>query len=216
MTENFQEIAATIGDLDENNLMKILSDFVSKYPTKEETIQVIKACQDGMAIVGDLFEKEEYFVADLLFSGELLIEAINMLKPFLGDYNTTKIGSIVLGTVQGDIHDIGKNIFKSMSEAAGFEVFDLGIDQPVSAFLDKIKEIKPDIVGMSGVLTLSLESMKNTVNEISKAGLRENIKIIIGGNPVTRQACEYIGADAFTRNAAEGIRICKGWIVNRC
>jgi len=209
---DLKEVTQAVGDLDENKLMEILNDFISGNPTEEEAIKVVNACQNGMAVVGELFEKEEYFIGDLIFSGELLMEAINILKPLIGSSSSDKVGSIVLGTVHGDIHDIGKNIFKSMSEAAGFEVYDLGIDQPVSAFVEKIKEVNPNIIGLSGVLTLALESMKETIDEIKGAGLRENVKIIIGGNPVTKDACIYVGADAFTTNAAEGVKICQGWV----
>ncbi len=209
---DLQAVAQAMGELDEERLKELLAAFVAGKPTAEEAMQVISACQEGMAVVGELFEKEEYFVGDLIFSGELLMGAINMLKPFISGSTAEKIGSIVLGTVHGDIHDIGKNIFKNMSEAAGFEVHDLGIDQPPSAFVEKIKEVKPAIVGMSGVLTLALESMKETVEAIEAAGLRNGVKIIIGGNPVTKEACAYIGADAFTNNAAEGVKICQGWV----
>jgi len=201
-----------VGDLNEDRLTEILDNFIAQKPTAEETLQLLNACQSGMSIVGEMFEKEEYFVGDLIYSGELLKEAIDKLKPLIDSSSVNKVGSIVLGTVHGDMHDIGKNIFKGMSEAAGFELYDLGIDQPVSAFVDKINEIKPEIVGMSGVLTLALEAMKETVDGIKEAGLRESVRIIIGGNPVTKEACEYIGADAFTTNAAEGVKICQGWV----
>lgn len=148
----------------------------------------------------------------MIFAGELLSEAIDALKPVIGSGSSAKIGKIVIGTVHGDLHDIGKNIFKSMSEAAGFEVIDLGIDQPVGAFIDKVKEVSPEIVGLSGVLTLALEAMKDTVDGLSEAGLRDSVKVIIGGNPVTKEACEHIGADAFTTNAAEGVKICQRWV----
>jgi dimethylamine corrinoid protein len=205
-------VKQAVGDLDEDKLMKILNEFVAQKPSEEEVQQVIRACQEGMSIVGDLFEKEEYFVGDLIYSGELLMESIGILKPFIGGSSTEKVGTIVLGTVYGDMHDIGKNIFRSMGEAAGFKIYDLGIDQPVSAFVEKVKEVKPEIVGLSGVLTLALDSMKDTVNGLKEAGLRNSVKIIIGGNPVTKEACELIGADAFTTNAAEGVRICQQWV----
>ena len=99
-----------------------------------------------------------------------------------------------------------------MSEAAGFVVYDLGIDQPASAFVEKVKEVKPAIVGMSGVLTLALEAMKETVEALKEAGIRDSVKVVIGGNPVTKEACEQIGADAFTTNAAEGVKIAQGWV----
>lgn len=201
-----------VGDLDEDKVMELLDEFVAGNPSEEEAQAAVVACQEGMGIVGDLFEEGEYFVGDLIFAGELLTEAINKLKPVIGNAEADKVGTIVLGTVHGDLHDIGKNIFKSMAEAAGFEVHDLGIDQPVSAFVDKVKEVKPDIVGMSGVLTLALESMKDTVDGLKEAGLRDDVKIIIGGNPVTQEANDHIGSDAFTTNAAEGVKICQGWV----
>ncbi|MEW9122949.1 MAG: cobalamin-dependent protein [Thermotaleaceae bacterium] len=205
-------LTQAVGDLDEGAVLDMLNDFVATNPAEEEAQKVVNACQQGMAVVGDLFDKGEYFVGDLIFAGELLSSAIEVLKPVIGSGNTVKLGTIVLGTVEGDLHDIGKNIFKSMSEAAGFEVYDLGIDISASTFVEKIKEVKPQIVGMSGVLTLALDAMKVTVDALKDAGLRDDMKIIIGGNPVTKEACAQIGADAFTTNAAEGVKICQGWV----
>lgn len=205
-------LTEAVGDLDEDKLMGLLDQFVASNPSEEQAQAVVSACQQGMAKVGDLFESGEYFVGDLIFAGELLSQSIEILKPVIGGGNSAKVGKIVLGTVEGDLHDIGKNIFRSMAEAAGFEVYDLGIDQKPSEFVQKVKEIKPVIVGMSGVLTLALEAMKNTVEELKKAGVRDNLKIIIGGNPVTAEACKQIGADAFTTNAAEGVKICQAWV----
>lgn len=172
----------------------------------------MKACQEGMSQVSELFDKGEYYVGDLICAGELLMEAMDLIKPILGNESNTKVGSIVLGTVHGDLHDIGKNIFRSMMEAAGFVVYDLGIDQPVSAFVNKVKELKPDIVGMSGVMTLALEAMKLTIDGLKEAGLRNDVKIIIGGSPVTQKICEHIGADAFASNATEGVKTCQRWV----
>lgn len=204
-----------VGNLNEEETLKLLEEFVASNPCRDEAQAVINACQLGMAKVGDLFENGEYFVGDLIFAGEILTESINMLKPIIGKSDSGGAGTIVLGTVQGDLHDIGKNIFRGMAEAAGFTVYDLGIDQSPSVFVNKIKEMDPDIIGMSGVLTLALESMKKTVDELKQAGLRDNVKIIIGGNPVTEEACKQIGADAYTINAAEGIKICQAWVKNK-
>lgn len=208
---DLKAVTTAIGELEEEKVLEMLNGFVATNPSEEEAQKVVQACQEGMAMVGDLFESGEYFVGDLIFAGELLTEAIDVLKPVIGSGTTTKVGSIVIGTVHGDLHDIGKNIFKSMAEAAGFEVYDLGIDQPVQAFVDKVKEVKPTVVGMSGVLTLALESMKDTVDALKEAGVRDTVKIIIGGNPVTKEACEHIGADAFTTNAAEGVKMIQAW-----
>jgi methanogenic corrinoid protein MtbC1 len=207
-----QAITKAVGELDEPKLLELLNEFIASSPAKKEAQEVVYACQKGMGIVGDLFESGEYFVGDLIFAGELLTAAIDTIRPLLGGEQAAKIGSIVVATVEGDLHDIGKNIFKSMAEAAGFEVYDLGIDAPPSAFVEKVKEVKPQIVGLSGVLTLAIDSMKNTIDQLKAAGLRADVKIIIGGNPVTEGVCSHVGADAFTTNAAEGVKICQGWV----
>lgn len=202
-------LTQAVGDLEEEDVMDLLNEFVESNPSEQEAQEAVAACQGGMAIVGDLFEKGEYFVGDLIFAGELLTEAINVLKPVLGNGETAVAGTIIIGTVHGDLHDIGKNIFKSMSEAAGFQVIDLGIDVAPEIFVEKAKEYKPFVIGMSGVLTLAIDSMKETVDALKAAGI--DSKVIIGGNPVTKESCEFVGADKFTTNAAEGVKICQAW-----
>ncbi|WKY46162.1 cobalamin-dependent protein [Eubacteriaceae bacterium ES2] len=202
-------LTEVLGDLEEDQVLDMLKEFAATNPSEAEALEAVGACQAGMGTVGERFENGDYFVGDLIFAGELLTEAINVLKPALGAGASTVIGTILLGTVHGDLHDIGKNIFKSMSEAAGFNVVDIGIDVEIEDFVSKAKEIKPQIIGMSGVLTLALDSMKDTTEALKAAGIES--KIIIGGNPVTKEACENIGADAFTTNAAEGVKICQGW-----
>ncbi|KAF5087840.1 Glutamate mutase sigma subunit [anaerobic digester metagenome] len=203
-------LTQAVGDLEEEEVMDLLKGFIETNPSEADAQEAVAACQGGMVIVGDLFEKGEYFVGDLIFAGELLTEAISVLKPVLGNQENAVAGTIVLGTVHGDLHDIGKNIFKSMSEAAGFEVIDLGIDVSIDTFVAKAKECNPKIIGMSGVLTLAIDSMKETVAALKAAGI--DAKIIIGGNPVTAEACEFVGADQFTTNAAEGVKICQEWV----
>lgn len=207
---NLKILTQALGDLEEDQVMEMLKEFAETNPSEAEALEAVAACQAGMAIVGELFESGEYFVGDLIFAGELLTEAINVLKPALGGGASVVIGTILLGTVHGDLHDIGKNIFRSMSEAAGFEVVDIGIDVEVDTFVKKAQEIKPQIIGMSGVLTLAIDSMKDTVEALKAAGV--DAKIIIGGNPVTKEACAFVGADAFTTNAAEGVKICQGLV----
>ncbi|TZE82519.1 cobalamin-dependent protein [Calorimonas adulescens] len=129
----------------------------------------------------------------------------NFFSP-LFNHRTDKYGGSIENRARG------KNIFKSMVEAGGFEVYDLRIDQSVENFVEKVKEVKPDIVGLSGVLTLAIDSMKDTIDGLKEAGLRDGVKIIISENPVTRESYEYVEADAFTTNAAEGVKICKGWV----
>ncbi|HWR42098.1 cobalamin B12-binding domain-containing protein [Sporomusa sp.] len=212
MSVDLDKISQALGELDEQTLMGMLEEFLTTNPTQEEAMEVVKACQDGMVIVGNLFEKSEYYVGDLIFSGEILQAAIELLKPVLGNGSDQKVGKLLLGTVQGDIHDIGKNIFRSMVEAAGFEVNDIGVDVPAATFVAKVKEWQPDVVGMAGVLTLALEGMKDTVEAIEAAGLRDKVKILVGGTPVTAESCKRIGADGWTTNAAKAVRICKDWM----
>jgi methanogenic corrinoid protein MtbC1 len=134
------------------------------------------------------------------------------LKPLLGGAGTESRGAIVLGTVEGDIHDIGKNIFKGMAAAAGFRVVDIGIDQAPAAFVKTVQEHRPQIVGLCGVLSLSINAMKHTVEALQEAGLRSAVKIIIGGNAVSDAACAQVGADAWSKNAAEAVKICGEWV----
>jgi methanogenic corrinoid protein MtbC1 len=206
------KLKQTVGELDEDGLNRLLDQFVESKPNGEEAKKVVEACQQGMEIVGANFEKGDYFVGDLIFSGELLTAALNKLKPFLGSDSAANRGVIVLGTVEGDIHDIGKNIFKGMAEAAGFKIVDIGIDQKPSAFVAAVKENQAAIVGLSGVLTLSIDAMRRIVEALIQAGLRDSVKVIIGGNAVNEEACRHIGADAWSKNAAEAVKISGGWV----
>jgi methanogenic corrinoid protein MtbC1 len=120
-------------------------------------------------------------------------------------------GLILLGTVEGDVHDIGKNILKSLSEISGFKVEDIGVDQNPASFVQAVREYRPWVLGLSGVLTLSIASMKRTVDAIIEAGLREGLKISIGGNTVNEEVCRYVGADAWSKDAAEAVKIFESW-----
>ena len=201
-----------VGDLDEDLVNETLQKFIASNPTQAQAQEVVAACQQGMEIVGDNFEKGEYFVGDLIFAGEILTSSIDMLKPLLGDSSAETRGVIVLGTVEGDVHDIGKNIFGSMAQAAGFKVVDIGIDQPPEVFVEAVRTHKPNIVGFSGVLTLAIDAMKRTIAELKSAGLSDGVKIIIGGNAVNEEACQYAGADAWSKNAAEAVKVCGEWV----
>ncbi|MGI5926296.1 MAG: cobalamin B12-binding domain-containing protein, partial [Thermacetogeniaceae bacterium] len=180
--------------------------------TGKDPAYLQKQIQLGMIKVGILYEKGDYFIADLIMAGEIVKEVLKLIlsKPKKDNYN--KIGTVLLGTVEGDIHDLGKNIFSSMLEAEGFEVIDLGTDVAPKVFVVQTKEIRPQIIAMSGVLTLAVESMKKTVDALISHGLRDQVKVLIGGNAVNRISFEYIGADAFTNNADEGVTYCKKWV----
>ncbi|NBJ16292.1 MAG: cobalamin-binding protein [Dehalobacter sp. 4CP] len=205
-------LTQAMSDLDEDVLNKAIDEALSKDDNAAEVQEVVKGCQQGMTLVGERYDSGEYFIGDLVFAGEVLQNVMDKLKPVLSAESSAKGGRIVLATVFGDLHDIGKNIFRSMVEAAGFEVIDLGINVPVNQIVEKVKEVNPEIVGLSGVLTLALDSMKETVDALAEAGLRNSVKVIIGGVPVNENVCKSIGADAFSTNAAEGVKICQRWV----
>jgi len=165
-----------------------------------------------MQIIGDKFEKGEYFLPELMVSGDILAGVAEKVKPFLqGGKNTKKLGKVVFGTVAGDIHDIAKDIVEFMLEVNGFEVIDLGVDVPVEKFVEAVKEHQAEIVGLSGFLTLALEPMRETIDALKAAGL-ENVKVMIGGGPINDVVCKDLGADAWGANAMDAVTIAKEWI----
>lgn len=204
-------IAENVVDLESDAVLDSMREIMEAGGADAQ--EALVALQEGMAGVGDRFESGEYFLADLLFAADLMTSAVEILKPALSGDASIKIGRLIIATVKGDLHDIGKNIVRNMLEAGGFEVVDLGIDVPASTIIDAAKSENINIIALSGVLTLALESMKNVVQELENAGIRNDVKVIIGGNPVTAEACKVIGADAWTRSPQEGVKICKEWAV---
>ena len=173
----------------------------------------MEACQKGMDTVGSLFEEGEYFVGDLIYAGELMTKAVEILKDALitdGGEDTVK-ARMILCTVKDDLHDIGKNIVRSMLEAAGFEVLDLGIDVAPEKIVETAKAEGINIIGLSGVLTLAIDSMKDTIDAFKEAGMRDDVKIVIGGAPVNAEVCEQTGADAWASSPQTTIDYCKSW-----
>jgi dimethylamine corrinoid protein len=161
--------------------------------------------------VGHRYQEGEYFLAEMIFAAEVVRQAMPRLTAVLAAGARKSLGRVVLGTVKGDLHDIGKNLVSVMMDAVGFEVVDLGFDVPPQRFVQAIREEQPLIVGLSGLLTLSVDSMVETVEAIREAGLRDQVKVIIGGNPVTEHIHGVVGSDAWTNNAAEGLEICQQW-----
>jgi dimethylamine corrinoid protein len=211
---DFLEFKQAISDLDEVRVIQLTDMLLKSNPTNTDLEQVILAFQDGMGEIGNRFESGEYFLAELIFAGEIFQEIMNKVKPYLKGSKNKCIGKVLLGTVQGDLHDIGKNIVRDMLEGAGFEVRDLGVDVPIERFVEEIKEFEPQILGLSVLLNHAIDAMKKTVDAIKEAGLRDQIKIIIGGNPVSEQTCRFVGADAFSRSVAEGVEKCKKLVEN--
>ena len=178
-----------------------------------DPIDVLGACKEAMDVVGKRFEKGEYFLPELIMAGEMLRKISEFAKPKVtGGPKVEKKGKVLVGTVEGDIHDIGKDIVVFMLDVNGFEVMDLGIDVPVQKFVDAVKEFKPKVVALSGFLTLAFDSMKATVEALAKAGLRDKVKIMIGGGQIDEEVRKYTGADAYGLDAMAGVALAKGWI----
>ena len=203
---DFENLAAAMGELDEDTVKEILE----AVDNGEDAALAMDACQKGMDTVGKLFEEGDYFVGDLIYAGELMTDAVEVLKPYLADGSTAGAKTkMILCTVKDDLHDIGKNIVRSMLEANGFEVLDLGIDCPAQKVVDTVKAEGIKIVALSGVLTLAVNSMKNTVDAIKAAGL--DCKVIIGGAPVSEAACRIVGADEWAHSHQKTVDTCKAW-----
>jgi 5-methyltetrahydrofolate--homocysteine methyltransferase len=168
-----------------------------------------KGCIAAMAEVGRLFEEGEMFVPEMLIAARAMQAAMRILKPELAEGEIVSAGKVIVGTVAGDLHDIGKNLVGMMMEGAGFEIVDLGTDIGADAFVEAVREHKPDLIGMSALLTTTMPSMKATVEALTEAGLRDQVKIIIGGAPVTQGFADDIGADGFAPDASSATRKAK-------
>ena len=181
----------------------------------EDPLKILHSCSEAMETVGERFETGEYFLPQLILAGEMLRQISEMLKPKLKGKRTSisskPLGKVLIGTVKGDIHDIGKDIVTFMLQVNGFDVLDLGIDVPPAKFVDSIKDFQPQVVGMSCLLTLAFESMKETVEAIENAGLRQKVKIMVGGGQVSEMVRAYANADAYGEDAIAAVRLAKNW-----
>ena len=166
----------------------------------------------AMDVVGTRFAKGEIFVPEMLVSAMTMKKGLEIVKPLLQNSGSQSKGKIVLCTVKGDLHDIGKNLVAMMMEGAGFEVIDLGVDATVEKVLQKINEIQPDILGLSALLTTTMPEMKKVIEELNSQGMRDRIKVMVGGAPLSHEFAQHIGADAFGRDAAEAVAIARNLI----
>ena len=175
-------------------------------------LTILDDCRAAMEIVGKRFEAGEYFLPELIMAGEMLKQISTLVKPRVQQVSGAPRGAkIVLGTVQGDIHDIGKDIVGFMLDVNGFQVYDLGVDVPAQVFVEKIATIKPEMVALSGFLTLAFDSMKGTIAAIKAAGLRDQVKIMVGGGTIDDNVHAYVGADAFGADAIAAVALAKNW-----
>ncbi|MBI2849837.1 MAG: cobalamin B12-binding domain-containing protein [Chloroflexi bacterium] len=198
--------------MQEDDALRLVEEAVKRGSDVES---ILKDCQEAMAIVGQRYETGDYFLPELIMSGEILKKISDIVKPQLGAGPAKAAASqkpkVVLGTVRGDIHDIGKDIVGFMLDVNGFEVDDLGVDVPEEKFVEAVKKDKAQIVALSGFLTLAYDSMKSTVEALKKAGVRDNVKIMIGGGQITEMVKDYVNADAYGMDAVAAVRLAKQW-----
>jgi methanogenic corrinoid protein MtbC1 len=206
------------------DLTKLLSDLKEKEALElvkkalgegTDPMDLLGEAREGITVVGERFASGDFFIPELVYSGEILKEIVKLLEPHLGEEKGgtgERLGKVIIGTVAGDIHDIGKDLVVFMLDISGYEVVDLGIDVPVQKFVDAIKENGSKVVGLSGFLTLAFDSMKETIDAIRDAGLREDVRIMIGGGQIDDQVMRYTGADAYGSDAMQAVKLTQGWI----
>ena len=205
-----KKLVQLMADLKEVEVYVLVDELIE---TGTDPLSILDDARSAMEIVGKRFETEEYFIPDLVLAGEILKTISEKVKPLLkkGEASQKK-GKVLIGTVAGDIHDIGKDIVTFMLDVNGYDVLDLGINVPIQVFVDKIKEFAPQVVGLSGFLTLAFDSMEKTVRAIEEAGWRDKVKIMIGGGQMDDEVRKYARADAYGKDAAAAVTLCKQWI----
>ncbi len=204
------KLISNMADLMEDETIAMVKDLVK---SGTNPMDILDDASSAMALVGKRFETGEYFIPDLMMAGEILKGISEIVKPLLEKEGPAKKkGKVLIGTVAGDIHDIGTDIVQFMLDVSGYDVLNIGIDVPVPVFVEKIKEFKPAVVGLSGFLTLAFDSMKKTVEAIEAEGLRKDIKIMIGGGQMDDEIRKYVKADAYGKDAMAAVTLCNGWI----
>jgi len=199
-----------IADLKENEALAMVKQKLSE---SVDPLSLLDDERKAMEIVGKRFESGDYFLPDLVMAGAIIEEISKIVKPHLvKERIETKKGKVIIGTVAGDIHDIGKDIVVFMLDVNGYDVVDLGIDVPIDTFVSRVKEVKPQVVGLSGFLTMAFDSMKKTTEAIEKAGLRLGVKIMIGGGQIDEEIRKYVKADAYGKDAIAAVNLCRQWI----
>lgn len=205
-----EKLAEAMVNMQEQKVLEIAKQLVDD---DEDPEKILDACSKAMETVGTRFENGEYFLPQLMMAGEMLRQVSEMIKPKLkGVVRSERKGKVLIGTVKGDLHDIGKDIVTFMLDVNGFEVRDLGIDVPPEEFVNAVRDFQPQVVALSGFLTLAFDSMKVTVEAITEAGFRNNVKIMIGGGQIDEEIMKYTGADGYGLNAMEGVSLSRAWV----
>ena len=212
-TDEERQLVEWLADMNEDEALPLANRMLLE--DKVDPMRVLDLCRAAMDIVGKRFEEGEYFLPELVLAGEMLDTIGGVAKPLIkqsGGGAAATHGRVLIGTVHGDLHDIGKNIVTFMLDINGFEVKDIGVDVPVQKFIDEIEAFQPDVVGLSGFLTLAFDSMKETITAFDARGIRDRFKIMIGGGQIDETVRAYTGADAFGVNAVEAVGLCRKWL----
>jgi len=201
-----KDLVEALADFNEDSVMEAVK---TRLDSDEDPMGIVLDLQKGMDLVGERYNKGTYFLSELIMAADLFTRAMALIEPSLEGTVQEKVGKMVIGTPKGDIHDIGKNIFSNVAKGAGFEVHDLGVDVPVERFVEVVEEVKPDILAFSSLITTAFGPMKEVVDSLVEKGLRDNMKVIVGGGVTTDTVRKYVGADAQTIDAVEGLEMCK-------
>ncbi len=205
-----EDLVTFLSDLKEEDALRVTEERLN---AGEDALGILDDTRKAMQIVGRRFSEGKYFIPDLVYSGKILERITEMVKPKLSRKPEREhLGKVVIGTVAGDLHDIGKNLVSFMLDVNGFSVYDLGVDVTPQAFVDKIREVEPEVVGLSGFLTSVYQVMKDTVGAIEAAGLRDTVKIVIGGGVMDDEVRRFCGADAYRPDAMAAVALAKEWI----
>jgi 5-methyltetrahydrofolate--homocysteine methyltransferase len=205
-----KQLVEAIADMREAEALKLVEEMVEN---GSDPMAILDSAREAMDLVGKRYNEGVYYLPELMLAGEMMNHITEIIKPKLADMpDRERHGKVLIGTVEGDIHDIGKNIVSFMLDVNGFEVHDLGVNVQPQKFIDAIREFHPQVVALSGFLTLAFDSMKNTVAAIESAGLRDKVKIIIGGGQINEDVKIYAGADGFGKDAMAGISFAKKWV----
>jgi methylmalonyl-CoA mutase cobalamin-binding domain/chain len=201
-----EELAMAIVELERDKALDLVT---SRSAKGESPLKILEECRRGMTDVGERFQKGEYFLAELILSAEIFKGAVEILDPYLTATDPQESrGKMVIATLQGDIHDLGKNLFAALVKAQGFEVHDLGVDVAPALVVEKVKEVKPDFVGFSALITSVFDAMKEVAEMLEEAGLRNQFRLMVGGGIANEIVKDYINADFYTTDAMEGVEYC--------
>ncbi len=205
--ELLKRLSDGVVEMEDDDVIKASNEYIDAgYPAFDG---IMNGLVDGMNRASVLYDEEEYFVTDVLLCSDAMYEGLNIMRPHLKDNDNRAKKKAIIGVVEGDTHDIGKNLVRIMMETAGFDMIDLGRDVPLDEFVTKAKELEVDLVCMSTLMTTTMRGMEVVIKKLEEAGIRDKVKVLIGGGPISQKYCDQIGADGYSENAVEAVKLAK-------